>query len=259
MRVHDVSVFYKRRTVLSKNRAIKLQKKYSEIDNVVSIDAAHKHHSHKKIEIVPRTRNQEKLVLALADVEQHVVIATGPAGSGKTYLCLLRAIQALRNNECKRIMMVRPAVAVDNESHGFLPGDLNQKLEPWCLPLLDILYEFYKPHEVNKMIADKIIELTPLGMVRGRTFKDVFLIADEMQNSSQTQMLGLLTRIGDNSKFVITGDEAQTDRKRCINGLTDLVNRLERSPIKGISAVEFTLKDVQRHSLIGPIIDLYEE
>lgn len=243
---------------MSKNRALKLQRKHSDSDNIVSIESAHHNHRQRRIELIPRTRNQEKLILALSDYNQHVVITTGPAGSGKTYLTILRAIQALNNGECKRIMLVRPAVAIDGENHGFLPGDLNQKLEPWCLPLLDIMYEYYKPHEVNKMISDKVIELAPLGLVRGRTFKDVFLIADEMQNSSQTQMLGLLTRIGENSKFVITGDEGQTDRRHCVNGLTDLVKRLEEKPVDGITTVEFTVRDVQRHPLIGPILNLYE-
>jgi len=243
---------------LSKNRVVKSHRKFTE-ENIIDIDTAQKHFRPKKIELIPRTQNQEKLVMALADPKQHVVVTTGPAGTGKTYLATLRAIQALREGECKRIMLVRPAVAVDGESHGFLPGDLNQKLEPWCLPLLDILHEFYKPHEVSKMIGDKVIEMAPLSMMRGRTLKDVFLILDESQNCSTTQMLLLLTRIGENSKFIVTGDVQQTDRTKCVNGLTDLVTKLTNRPVKGMSVVNFELKDVQRHPLIGDILGLYDQ
>jgi phosphate starvation-inducible PhoH-like protein len=197
--------------------------------------------------------------MALADPKQHIVVTTGPAGTGKTYLATLRAIQALREGECKRIMLVRPAVAVDGESHGFLPGDLNQKLEPWCLPLLDILHEFYKPHEVSKMISDKVIEMAPLSMMRGRTLRDVFLIADEMQNASPNQCLMLLTRIGENSKFVFTGDVAQTDKRVGFNGLLDICAKLEQTPIDGISLCTFNERDIQRHPLIGKILKLYGE
>ncbi len=244
---------------MSRNRAMKEQKRTNHHENVVSIDQAQSYHRPKAIHIVPRTRNQEKLVTALQDDKQHVVVATGPAGTGKTYLCILRAIQALRAGECKRIMLIRPAIAVDGESHGFLPGDLNKKLEPWCLPLLDILHEFYKPFEVTKLIEDKVIELAPLAMMRGRTLKDVFLIADEMQNASPNQMKMLLTRIGDNSKFLVTGDIEQTDKRVGANGLLDLCQRLARSPVNGMSLCEFTNSDIQRHHLIGKVLELYAD
>lgn len=239
-------------------RLLKENKRSMHSENVVSITEAPSRNKPKAITIVPRTLNQEKLILALADPLQHVVIATGPAGTGKTYLALLRAIQALRNGECKRIVLVRPAVAVDGEQHGFLPGDLNKKLEPWCLPLLDVLHEWYKPYEVAKMIEDKVIELAPLAMMRGRTLKDVFLIADEMQNSSPSQMLMLLTRIGENSKFIITGDQAQSDKRCTSNGLYDLSKRLDGG-IEGVTICEFTNRDIQRHPLIGKILEIYSD
>lgn len=241
-------------------KALKENKRMSHSsENVVSITQAQQYTKPKKIEIVPRTRNQETLVLALQDATQHVVVATGPAGTGKTYLAVLAAVRALREGECKRIVLVRPAVAVDGEQHGFLPGDLNKKLEPWCLPLLDILHEFYKPQEVTKMIEDKTIELAPLAMMRGRTLRDVFLILDESQNASPNQCLMLLTRIGEGSKFVITGDVEQTDKRVGSNGLQDLCTRLCRSPVKGITVCEFTNRDIQRHPIIGKVLELYSD
>jgi len=240
-------------------RANREVKRFPHSENVIQFTEAQQTHRPKAITLVPRTINQEKLVFALQDENQHIVIATGPAGTGKTYLATLRAVQALRNNEVKRIMLVRPAVAVEGEQHGFLPGDLNKKLEPWCLPLLDILHECYKPHEVTKMIEDKIIELAPLAFMRGRTLKDTFLILDESQNASPAQVKMLLTRIGEGSKFVITGDIEQSDKRIGANGLYDLGERLSKNPVKGITVCEFTNRDIQRHPLIGKVLELYSD
>lgn len=240
-------------------KALKENKRSTRSQNVVPITEAISYQKPKAITIIPRTLNQEKLVLALKDNNQHIVVATGPAGTGKTYLAVLRAVQALRNGECKRIVLARPAVAVDGEQHGFLPGDLNKKLEPWCLPLLDILHECYKPYEVTKMIEDKVIELAPLAMMRGRTLKDVFLILDEAQNASPNQVKMLLTRIGEGSKFVITGDIEQTDKRMGANGLYDLGQRLLKTPVTGIAVCEFTNRDIQRHAIIGKVLELYAD
>lgn len=240
-------------------KALKEHKRTTHSENVISFQEAQSQYKPKNITLVPRTLNQEKLILALQDSDQHVVVATGPAGTGKTYLAVLRAVQALRNKECKRIVLCRPAVAVDGEQHGFLPGDLNKKLEPWCLPLLDILHECYKPQEVAKMIEDKVIELAPLAMMRGRTLKDVFLILDEAQNASPNQVKMLLTRIGEGSKFVITGDIEQTDKRVGSNGLYDLGQRLKATPVNGIAISEFTNKDIQRHPLIGKVLEIYSD
>ena len=238
-------------------RALKENKRSTHSENVISFPEAY--NKPKPITLVPRTLNQEKLVLALQNNRQHVVVATGPAGTGKTYLAVLRAVQALRNNECKRIVLVRPAVAVEGEQHGFLPGDLNKKLEPWCLPLIDILHECYKPQEVAKMIEDKVIELAPLAMMRGRTLKDVFLILDESQNASPAQMKMLLTRIGEGSKFILTGDIEQSDKKFGANGLYDLGERLKANPVEGITVCEFTNRDIQRHPIIGKVLEIYAD
>lgn len=213
----------------------------------------------KPVTLVPKTVNQENYILALQDSEVDVVIAGGPAGTGKTYLSTLAAIQAYRNKEVSRIVICRPAVSIEDEQHGFLPGDLTAKLAPWVRPVLDVLREFYAVKEIESMIADEIIEFAPLGMIRGRTFKNTFLILDEAQNSSPLQLKSLLTRIGKDSKFVINGDINQADRMSKDNGLKDLLTKLKNQPIGGVEVCEFTIKDVQRHRLIGEFLNLYGE
>jgi phosphate starvation-inducible PhoH-like protein len=212
----------------------------------------------KPVHLVPKTINQEDYILALQDTDTDVVIAGGPAGTGKTYLATLAAIQAYRNKEVSRIVICRPAVSIEGEQHGFLPGDLTAKLAPWVRPVLDVLREFYAVKEIEHMIAEEIIEFAPLGMIRGRTFKNTFLILDECQNASPLQLKSLLTRIGEGSKFVLNGDQEQTDRVAIDNGLMDLVRRLEKNPIRGVEVCEFTVKDVQRHRLIGEVLKLYK-
>lgn len=212
----------------------------------------------KPVNLVPKTANQEAYILALQDQDVDVVIAGGPAGTGKTYLATLAAIQAYRNKEVSRIVMCRPAVSIEGEDHGFLPGDLSAKLAPWVRPITDVLREFYHIKEIETMIAEETIEFAPLGMIRGRTFKDTFLILDEAQNSSPLQLKSLLTRIGYGSKFVINGDVEQSDRRTHDSGLMDLCERLERHPVSGIEVCQFEVKDVQRHRLIGKVLDLYK-
>lgn len=213
----------------------------------------------KPVTLIPKTVNQENYILSLVDSNIDVVIAGGPAGTGKTYLATLAAIQAYRNKEVSRIVICRPAVSIEGEEHGFLPGDLAAKLAPWVRPVLDTLREFYAIKEIESMIAEEVIEFAPLGMIRGRTFKDTFLILDEAQNASPVQLKSLLTRIGKDSKFVINGDIHQADRYDSHNGLKDLLAKLKAQPIKGVDVCEFTIKDVQRHRLIGEFLNLYGE
>lgn len=213
----------------------------------------------KSVSLIPKTVNQEKYILALQNQDIDVVISGGPAGTGKTYLATLAAIQAYRNKEVDRIVLCRPAVSIEGENHGFLPGDLTAKLAPWVRPITDILREFYDIKEIEHMITEEIIEFAPLGFLRGRTFKNTFLILDEAQNASPLQLKSLLTRIGQESKFVITGDINQADRVSKDNGLFDLSNKLKISPINGVEICEFTIKDVQRHRLIGEFLNLYGE
>ncbi len=212
----------------------------------------------KSIELLPQTVNQEKYIIALTDPETDIVMASGPAGTGKTYLAMLAAIQSLRRNECEKILLTRPAVAVDDEKHGFLPGDLNAKMEPWVRPLFDVLKEYYSSREITHMIEEQVIEIAPLAFCRGRTFKNSFIIADEMQNATPNQMKMIMTRIGEGSKIVITGDVRQADRKNADNGLLDLKDKLQRKQIPGMVCCDFETGDIRRHPIIEHILDLYE-
>jgi phosphate starvation-inducible PhoH-like protein len=148
-------------------------------------------------------------------------------------------------------------VGVEDEQHGFLPGDLNKKMEPWTRPLLDIMKEFYQPREIVKLIEDEIIEISPLAFMRGRTFKNAWIVADEMQNATPNQMKMLLTRIGENSKILVTGDVEQTDRKRVDNGLIDLCERIKNSGSNGLELCELGSRDVQRHPIITNVLKMY--
>jgi phosphate starvation-inducible PhoH-like protein len=154
--------------------------------------------------------------------------------------------------------MTRPAVGVEDEKHGFLPGNLVAKMEPWTRPLLDVLREYYRPQDIMHMMEDQVIEISPLAYMRGRTFKQAWVIADEMQNATPAQVKMLMTRIGQNSRIVITGDVEQADRQGSNNGLMDLVQRLEHDPVEGINLCRLGIKDVQRHPLIGSILKLYQ-
>jgi phosphate starvation-inducible PhoH-like protein len=212
----------------------------------------------RTIELIPKSTNQEHYIQALLDEDTDIVVVSGPAGTGKTYLAILAAIKALRAGECKRIVLTRPAVAVEDEDHGFLPGDLNEKLAPWVRPMVDILHEYYTVRELTAMMAEQIVEFSPLGFMRGRTFKDSIIILDEGQNAKPGQLKMLMTRIGYNSKIIVTGDTDQTDQKKADNGLLDLVNRLSKRPTPGITTCEFEVGDVQRHRIIGSILKLYE-
>ena len=222
-------------------------------DNTINFNQALKR---KHIELLPKSHNQEKLISSLLDPHTSITVATGPAGTGKTYLAMLAAIKAFRNGECERLVLTRPAVGVDDEKHGFLPGDLNSKMEPWTRPLFDVLREFYSAKEVARMIQEQIIEISPLAFMRGRTFKDAWIVADEMQNATPSQMKMLMTRIGENSKIVITGDVEQTDRTVHNNGLIDLCKRLETQR-DGLSVCYMNNRDIQRHPIIDTVLEIY--
>jgi phosphate starvation-inducible PhoH-like protein len=183
-------------------------------------------------------------------------IFAGTAGTGKTMLAVLAALKAFRAGECSKIVITRPAVGVDDEQHGFLPGTLNQKMEPWTRPIFDIIEEYYKPQEVLRLLEEKYIEIAPLAYMRGRTFKNSWIIADEMQNATPSQMKMLLTRLGENSKMVVTGDITQVDLPNSAHsGLRVVRNIL--NDIDDIAFLELTAEDVVRHRLIGDIVTAY--
>ena len=176
-------------------------------------------------------------------------------------LAVLAALRALKNGECRKIIVTRPAVGVDDEKHGFLPGDLNQKMEPWTRPIFDYIGEYMRPQEIARMLDEQVIEISPLAFMRGRTFKDAWIIADEMQNATPSQMKMLLTRLGEGSRMVITGDTRQADRQDPDNGLLDFKNLVNNyaGNLLHISGVEFTGKDIQRHPAVTEILKLYQE
>jgi phosphate starvation-inducible protein PhoH and related proteins len=213
----------------------------------------------KPPELRPKSLGQERLVLSLLDDTTVITVAVGPAGTGKSYLAMLAAIRALRSGDCERIVLTRPAVGVDDEKHGFLPGDLNAKMEPWTRPLLDILREFYHPREITRMLEDQIIEISPLAFMRGRTFKNAWIVADEMQNATPSQMKMLLTRLGEGSRIAVTGDVEQTDRSTDNNGLLDLAVRLQHQGVAGLTVCHLGSRDIQRHPMIGQLLALYQD
>jgi phosphate starvation-inducible PhoH-like protein len=244
---------------LSKQRAVKQQKRQmTNQENTIRFDQV-KPVKQRPIEIVPRTRNQERLVLALQSGDQDIVVTAGPAGTGKTYLAMLAAVRAFREGEVDRIVLTRPAVGVEDEKHGFLPGDLNQKMDPWVRPLTDILREYYRPADIAAMITEQTIEIAPLAFMRGRTFKNAYIVADEMQNATPAQCKMLMTRIGTGSKIVITGDVEQADRNRGNNGLLDLCQRLEEGGVTGIAVCHLDNRDIQRHRIIDHVLELYTD
>lgn len=212
---------------------------------------------------LPRGNNQRKYVEYLNDDSNNIVVAYGPAGTGKTMFACTKAINLLKIGKIKRVVITRPVVPVE-EDIGFLPGNIVKKMDPWTRPIFDIFTEHYSKTEIDNMIYNNIIEISPLAYMRGRTFKNSFIIADEMQNSSPNQMMMLTTRIGENSKMVITGDLKQSDKSR-VNGLSDLIQKLEiyyknnnlEESKSMIKLVELCSNDIERSEVVKKIIDIY--
>ena len=224
----------------------------AQVDNVVKLG----NRNYKRVELIPRNTAQEEYVEALLD--KRMVFAVGPAGTGKTLLAVLRAIQALRSQEINKIILTRPAVSVD-EKHGFLPGTLNEKMEPWTRPIFDVFEEYYGVLETARMLDEGIIEIAPLGFMRGRTFKNAYIIADEMQNATPDQMKMLLTRIGENSCMVLTGDLRQHDRGFDKNGLKDFLERLAANRKSSMQVCKFGREHIERDPLVADVLEIYGE
>ena len=206
---------------------------------------------------LPKTENQKKYVKYLESNSDYILSVIGPAGTGKTLFACNKAIVELKNKNIDKIVITRPVVPVEEEL-GFLPGNIEKKMNPWIRPIFDIFLETYSKSELNNMILNNIIEISPLGFMRGRTFKNSFIIADEMQNSTPNQMLMLLTRIGTNSKMVITGDLAQSDRIKN-NGLRDYIYKIKNNVIpENFNLVEMENSDIQRSQLVNDVLRLYK-
>lgn len=209
-----------------------------------------------EVKITPRNFNQDDLLGYLEDRNINIVFAVGPAGTGKTLISTLAGLKLLKSNRINKFVVTRPAVSVD-EQHGFLPGTLVEKMAPWTRPIFDIFEEYYSPEQLEYMVNDNKLEVAPLAYMRGRTFKDAWIIADEMQNATDNQMKMLLTRIGEGSKLVVTGDLDQHDRGYEENGLKMFIERLAKVNSERIKLVEFTKGDVERHPIVTEVLDIY--
>ena len=211
--------------------------------------------SARKPPIVARSAGQRSYIEA---IQKHdIVFGIGPAGTGKTYLAVAMAVAALKKEQVSRIILTRPAVEA-GEALGFLPGDLQEKITPYLRPLYDALHDMLEPEEIERLVARQTIEVAPLAYMRGRTLGNAFVILDEAQNTTTEQMFMLLTRIGFNSKCVVTGDVTQVDlpsNKR--SGLVEALQALKNTP--GIAMIYFGERDVVRHELVRAIISAYQQ
>ena len=215
----------------------------------------------KKLNYIPKTQNQLEYYESLNNKNIDLLFCNGPAGSGKTLFACKYAIEELSNNNINKIVITRPTITID-EDLGFLPGNIKDKMHPWTIPIFDIFEEYYSKKDLTKLVSDNIIEISPLGFMQGRTFKNSIIIADEMQNSTPSQMFMLLTRFGKDSKMIITGDLTQTNNKD--NGLNDILLKLNNNYYNNYEMVEdkikiikFEINDIQRHNIVSVITKLY--
>jgi phosphate starvation-inducible PhoH-like protein len=210
----------------------------------------------QRVALLPRNKHQENYLIKLNDDTKNIVFAIGPAGTGKTLLAVQMGIKLFQEGKVDRIIVTRPAVSVD-EDLGFLPGTLNEKMAPWTRPIFDVLGEYYNQKDIENMLYENTIEISPLAYMRGRTFKNAYIIADEMQNATQNQMKMLLTRLGEHSKMVVTGDLAQADRLKD-NGLINFIERIEQhKKLEYIDIVRFDSFDIERHDAVREVLDIY--
>jgi len=205
--------------------------------------------------IKARTKNQKVLVEEFR--KNDLLFAIGPAGTGKTYTAIALAVQALKEMQVKRIILSRPAVEA-GENLGFLPGDVREKLDPYLQPLYDALLDMIPYKKLEKYMEEKVIQIAPLAFMRGRTLSDAFVILDEAQNASYTQLKMFLTRMGENSKFIVTGDLTQIDLPRKNDSGLPTAREI-LSNIPEISFVEFDKGDIIRHKIVGKIVEAYEK
>lgn len=233
-------------------RASRKQKQQTvKTTNIVDVNF----HKRKQVDLIPRNRNQEAYVLELLDEQKDIVFGIGPAGTGKTLLAVQTAVKKFKEGEVDKIIVTRPAVSVD-EDLGALPGTLEEKMAPWTRPIFDVLREYFTSYEIEGMIKEGVVEIAPLSYMRGRTFKQSYIIADEMQNATPNQMKMLLTRLGEGSQMAVTGDLGQADRMND-NGLLDFLNQFKGKDSTKISVVRFEKKDVERHPAVKEILEVY--
>lgn len=205
--------------------------------------------------ITARTENQQLLVKAFE--ENDLVFATGPAGSGKTFVAIALAVKALKNKVVRKIILSRPAVEA-GEKLGFLPGEMKDKLDPYLQPLYDALQDMIPPAKLKEYMENNVIQIAPLAFMRGRTLSDAVIILDEAQNATTHQVKMFLTRLGMNAKMIVTGDMTQIDLPASVtSGLKEAMNVLKG--VEGIGRVEFSKKDIVRHKLVQRIVEAYDK
>ena len=237
---------------------IKLEKycaEYNQLKEEVIIDIINIVFSVTGKPIIPRSENQQRLVDAFR--EHDMVFAIGPAGSGKTYTAIALAVRALKNKEIKKIILSRPAVEA-GEKLGFLPGDMKEKIDPYLQPLYDALQDMIPAAKLQEYMDQNVIQIAPLAFMRGRTLNDAVVILDEAQNTTSAQIKMFLTRMGMNTKMIVTGDMTQIDLPSSqVSGLVQAMKILKG--VKGISFIELNQKDIVRHKLVTRIVEAYDK
>jgi len=232
-----------------------VKKRFTSNVNVIDFDT-YLPQKKQRVSLYARNSTQQVYLDKLQDDSKSIVFAVGPAGTGKTMLAVQVGIKLFQEGIVDKLIVTRPAVSVD-EDLGFLPGTLNEKMAPWTRPIFDVLGEYYQAKDIAKMLEEGVIEISPLAYMRGRTFKNAYIIADEMQNATQNQMKMLLTRLGEHSKMVVTGDLNQADRLDN-NGLSEFCQLMQNfSKLKHIDSVEFTAKEIERHNAVKEVLAVY--
>jgi len=252
---NEKEILYEYKAEVEKEKENTLIKQRKLYENMQYLSEKEKQNFEKKM-TYQKNISQERYCNLLRDKSKKVVVATGPAGTGKTLFATEFGIRNFMLGNYEKIIFTRPSVSVD-EDLGYLPGTLEEKMAPWIRPIYDILHNFVSPKEVLGLIEEKVIEISPLGFMRGRTFKNCWIVADEMQNSTISQMKMLLTRLGENSRLIITGDLEQFDRRNDLNGLEDFLSKFRGRRSSSISSFEFNRGDIQREEVVKEVLDIY--
>ena len=250
---NDKEILKEYHTDIENETSIARQRSYYENMQYLSINEKKKFDSKFTS---PKNPSQEYYNSQLKHKNKKIVVATGPAGTGKTLFATEWGIRNFLLGVYEKLIFTRPSVSVD-EDLGYLPGTLEDKMAPWIRPIYDILHMFITPREVVTLMEDKLIEIAPLGYMRGRTFKNCWIVADEMQNSTIAQMKMLMTRLGENSRLIVTGDLDQYDRPSHDNGLEDFLDKFKGKRSSSITSIEFQKDDIQREEVVKEVLEIY--